>query len=76
MWVYDVASGALNHSPAGLLPEQMIGDVARSPSGLLALGGFTASGSPAVRHVYVLSAADLGAARTTAAGELPVWVRR
>jgi hypothetical protein len=76
VWVYDVASGALTRSPKGLLPEQMIGDVAWSPSGLLALGGFVATGSPAVRHVYVLSAADLGTLRTVVAGELPVWVQR
>ena len=76
VWVYDVASGSLTRSPNGLLPEQMIGDVAWSPSGSLALGGLVASGSPAVRHVYVLSAADLGTLKTTAAGELPVWVER
>jgi hypothetical protein len=76
VWVYDVVSGALTRSPQGLLPEQMIGDVAWSPSGLLALGGFVATGSPAVRHVYVLSAADLGTVKTVAAGELPVWVQR
>lgn len=76
VWVYDVVSGALTRSPQGLLPEQMIGDVAWSPSGLLALGGFVATGSPAVRHVYVLSAADLATVKTVAAGELPVWVQR
>jgi hypothetical protein len=76
VWVYDVASGNLTRSPAGLLPEQMIGDVAWSPSGLLALGGFIASGTPAARHVYILSADDLSAVKTVAAGELPVWVQR
>jgi hypothetical protein len=76
VWVYDGISGALTRSPQGLLPEQMIGDVAWSPSGLLALGGFVATGSPAVRHVYVLSAADLGTVKAVGAGELPVWVQR
>jgi hypothetical protein len=76
VWVYDVDSGALTRSPRGLLPEQMISDVAWSPSGLLALGGFTGSGTPAVRHVYVLSAGDLGTVQAVGEGELPVWVRR
>jgi hypothetical protein len=76
VWVYDTAAGALRRTPKGLLPEQMIGDVAWSPSGLLAVGGLVASGSPATRHVYVLSASDLGAVKAVGAGELPVWVQR
>ena len=74
VWVYDAASGSLTRSPKGLLPQQMIGSVAWSPSGRLALGGFTATGSPAARHVYVLSAADLTTMKDVGAGELPVWV--
>jgi hypothetical protein len=74
VWVYDVASGSLTRSPKGLLPQQMIGSVAWSPSGRLALGGFTATGTPAARHVYVLSAADLTTMKDAGAGELPVWV--
>lgn len=76
VWVYDVQSGNLLRSPEGLLPEQMIGDVAWSPSGLLALGGFIASGTPAVRHVYFVSGDDLSAVKAVGVGELPVWVKR
>ena len=74
VWVYDAASGSLTRSPKGLLPQQMIGSVAWSPSGRLALAGFTATGTPAARHVYVLSAADLTTMKDAGAGELPVWV--
>jgi hypothetical protein len=76
VWVYDTVGGALTRTPKGLLPEQMIGDVAWSPSGLLAVGGLIAGGSPATQHVYVLSASDLGAVKAVGAGELPVWVQR
>ena len=75
VWVYDTTTGALVRTPAGLLPDVMISDLAWSASGDLVAGAWSTVGLSSTRHVLVLPG-DLASVRDLGTGRLPVWVQQ
>lgn len=74
VWVYDVAGGTVLRTPAGLMGDVTLRQLAWSPTGTRLAAdawGYDAEGGSS--HLFVLPA-DLTWFRDLGAGALPVWI--